>query len=271
MSELLEIGLPNGNVCYLTSAAMRTIAKFLCWETFQRGQYRRPGFELRAADTVIDIGANIGMFALWSEPQIPQGRLICIEPNPHALECLRMNIFQNDLRNVIIVPAAAGSNNGALELVCHPGWEAFAHSAAVDVPWFYTKSRMARLTRWLLQRLLRHAPQAAAATPIVVRQMPLAHIMDEHAAATVDFLKIDCEGSEFEVLRSLDAAHWARIERIVIEYHDFGRGRDHRELIRILHDNGFETEVVQTILERLTALVGAQIGMIWAKKRRPII
>ena len=34
----------------------------------------------------------------------------------------------------------------------------------------------------------------------VVRQMPLARIMDEHAAATVNFLKIDCEGSEFEVL-----------------------------------------------------------------------
>lgn len=249
---------------------MRTIAKFLCWETFQREQYRRPGFELRSADTVIDIGANIGMFALWSEPQIPQGRLICIEPNPHALECLKMNISQNDLRNVVIVPTAAGSKIGTLELVCHPGWEAFAHSAAVDAPWFYTKSKMGRLTRWLLQRLLQHAPQAAAVKPILVRQMPLAHIMDEHEAGTVNFLKIDCEGSEFEILRSLDAAHWARIERVVIEYHDFGLARNHRELIQIFCDNGFEAEAVQTIVERLTMLVGARVGMIWAKKRRPI-
>lgn len=109
LSEILEVGLPNGNVCYLTSAAMRTIAQFLCWETFMRGQYQRPGFELQAGDTVIDVGANIGMFALWTEPQIPRGRLICIEPNPRALECLRMNVCRKGLHNVIIVPAAAGS------------------------------------------------------------------------------------------------------------------------------------------------------------------
>src|ERR1700677_2607526 len=135
MSESLEVALPNGNVCYLTSATMRTVAKFLRWETFKREQYRRPGFELRTDDVVIDVGANIGMFALWTEPQIPRGRLICIEPNPRALECLRMNVRQNDLRNVTIIAAAAGSENGTMELVCHPGWEALAHSAAVDVPW----------------------------------------------------------------------------------------------------------------------------------------
>ena len=249
---------------------MRTIAQFLCWETFTRGQYRRPGFELQAGDTVIDVGANIGMFALWTEPQIPRGRLICIEPNPRALECLRMNVCRKGLHNVIIVPAAAGSENGTLEFVCHPGWEAFAHSAGVDAPWFYTKSRMGRLTRWLLQLSLRHAPQAAAAKPIVVQQKRLSRIMDELGVATVNFLKIDCEGSEYEVLRSLDAVHWARIERVAIEYHDFGRGRNHRELIDILRNNGFETEVVHTILERLTMLVGARIGMIWAKKPPPI-
>jgi hypothetical protein len=38
----------------------------------------------------------------------------------------------------------------------------------------------------------------------------------------------------------------------------------------ILRNNGFETEVVHTILERLTMLVGARIGMIWAKKPPPI-
>jgi FkbM family methyltransferase len=69
------------------------------------------------------------MFALWAEPQIPRGRLICIEPNPYALECLRMNVRQNDLRNVTVILAAAGGYNGTMELVSHHGWEAMAHSA----------------------------------------------------------------------------------------------------------------------------------------------
>jgi hypothetical protein len=72
MNESLVLGLPNGKACYFTSTAMRTVAKYLRWETFKRGQYSHAGFELQVDDTVIDIGANIGMFALWAEPQIPQ-------------------------------------------------------------------------------------------------------------------------------------------------------------------------------------------------------
>jgi FkbM family methyltransferase len=268
MNESLVLGLPNGKVCYFTSAAMRTVAKYLRWETFKQGQYRHPGFELRTDDTVVDIGANIGMFALWTEPQIPGGRLICIEPNPRALECLRMNIRQNNLRNVTIVPAAAGCEHGTMELVYHPGWEAMAHSAAVDPPWFLSKSRSGRLARWLMQRLFRHAQQAAPAKPIEVQLVPLARIMDELGVVTINFLKIDCEGNEYEVLRSLDAAHWSRIERVVIEYHDLGRDRNHHELVQILRDQGFEAEIVHSILGRLFALAGVRLGMIWAKKAR---
>ncbi len=269
MSERLAIGLPNGRVCYLSSETMRTVAKYLRWETFKRGHYRRKGFELRVHDTVVDVGANIGMFALWTEPQIPQGRLICIEPNPPALECLSLNIRQNNLRNVTVVAAAAGGQDGTMELVCHPGWEALAHSAAVDAPWFFTKSRAGRLARWLWQRALRHTHQPAAAVPITVRQMQLGRIMDDHGIATVNFLKIDCEGSEYEILRSLEPAYWARIERVAIEYHDFGRGRRYGELMEILRNNGFEVEAVRTILERLCALIGTPMGMIWAKKPQP--
>jgi FkbM family methyltransferase len=266
MSESLTIGLPNGKICYITSTTMRTIAKYLRWETFKQGQYQKPGFELRAGDTVVDIGANIGMFALWAEPQIPRGRLICIEPNPRVLECLRLNISRNNLRNVEVVPVAAGLSDGTMELVCHPGWEALAYSTSVDAPWFFNKSRAGRVVRWMMQRLRRQSHQIAAQKPFTVPQMPLSRIMDQHAIAKINFLKVDCEGSEYEILRSLDAAHWARIERVVIEYHEFGRDRSHRELVELLQDNGFEVERVRTLLTRLFSLTGASVGMIWARK-----
>jgi hypothetical protein len=71
-ADRLVLGLPNGKTCHLTSTAMRTVAKYLRWETLKRGQYSHVGFELQVDDRVIDIGANIGMFALWAEPQIPE-------------------------------------------------------------------------------------------------------------------------------------------------------------------------------------------------------
>ena len=164
---------------------MRTVAKYLRWETFKRGQYSHAGFELQVDDTVIDIGANIGMFALWAEPQIPLGRLICIEPNPSALEFLRMNIRQNDLRNTTIIPAAAGGEIGIMELVSHHGWEAMAHSAALDVPWIFNTSTMGRIARCLTQRSLRQAHPTTATKRFVLQLMPLSRILEEHGVAKV--------------------------------------------------------------------------------------
>ena len=266
MSKTLSVALPNGKRCYFTSPAMGLVAKFLRWETFKREQYHRPGFELRSDDTVVDIGANVGMFALWAAPQLMHGRLICIEPNPTALENLSMNIHKNDMDNVIVVPAAAGSADGTLELICHPGFEALTHNAAVDAPWIFAQTRSGRVVRWLLQSSFGYTRQPAATQTIVVRQRPLSHIMDERGVAAINFLKIDCEGSEYEVLRSLDAANWAKIERVVIEYHDFGQSRDHRELMQILSNHGFEVEVAHTLLDRLFRLIGIRVGKIWAKK-----
>jgi FkbM family methyltransferase len=178
-----------------------------------------------------------------------------------------MNVRQNDLRNVTVVPAAAGGANGTMELVSHHGWEAMAYSAALDAPWLFNTSTMGRITRCLMQRSLRHAHPTAATKRFVVQMMSLSRLLEELNVATVNLLKIDCEGSEYEVLRSIDAACWARIQRLVIEYHDIGLDRNHVELVEILRTNGFEVEAIHATGGALAALLGIRVGMIWAKKR----
>ena len=96
--------------------------------------------------------------------------------------------------------------------------------------------------------------------------MTLGRIMDDQHVSTVNYLKIDCEGSEFEILRTIDPSLWARIERVVVEYHDYGRDRKHGELVKIMRINGFKVDVAHSILERLFVCIGARIGTIWAKK-----
>ena len=77
-----------------------------------------------------------------------------------------------------------------------------------------------------------------------------------------------CEGSEFEILKSMDSTHWAQIERIVVEYHDYGDDRKHGELVEIIRNNGFDVEVVQSMLGYLFGFsFRSRLGMIWAKKR----
>jgi len=125
----LNIGLPNGTVCHLTSESMRPLAKYLRWEIFKRGRYVRAGFELRPSDTVVDIGGNIGVFVLWAAPQVPQGWIVSVEPNPVSLGCLKLNIERNGLGNVTAMQAAAGGDGGTMELIYHPGWEMIAYNA----------------------------------------------------------------------------------------------------------------------------------------------
>jgi FkbM family methyltransferase len=262
----LHVGLPNGTVCHLTSESMRPFAKYLRWEIFTRARYRRAGFELRPSDTVVDVGGNIGMFVLWAAPQVPQGWVVSVEPNPVSLECLELNIKRNGLGNVTAMQAAAGSDGGTMELIYHPGWEAMAYNAKVSAPWFYKQSAPARLVRWIIAGLTNRQTPAEPARRIIAPLMSLERIMDDQQIQVVNYLKLDCEGSEFEVLRNVSGACWSRIERAAIEYHEFGHDRRVAELVMILEGNGFEVEVSQSFFEKLARPFGISIGEIWAWK-----
>ena len=261
-----HVGLPNGTVCHLTSDAMLPFAKYLRWEIFERARYARAGFELRPSDTVVDIGGNIGVFVLWAAPQVPHGSILSVEPNPASLKCLKLNIERNDLGNVTVMQAAAGSDGGTMELICHPGWEMMAYNAKVSAPWFYKQSAPARWLRWLIAGVTNRRTSTQPAQRISAPLMSLERIMDDQGIAVVNYLKLDCEGSEFEVLRNTSGACWSRIERAAIEYHEFGRDRRVGELVTILERNGFEVEVKQSIGEKLGRLFGASVGEIWAWK-----
>ena len=245
---------------------MWPVAKYLRWEIFKRGRYVRAGFELRPSDTVVDIGGNIGMFVLWAAPQIPQGWIVSVEPNPVSLGCLKLNIERNGLDNVTAMQAAAGSDGGTIELIYYPGWEAMAYDAKVSAPWVYKQSAPARLVRWIIAGLTNRQTPAEPAQRIIAPLMSLEHIMDDHRIEVVNYLKLDCEGSEFEVLRNVSRTCWTRIERAAIEYHEFGRSRRAAELVTILEGNGFKVEVNQSLLEKLAGTFGVSIGAIWAWK-----
>jgi FkbM family methyltransferase len=261
-----QVGLPNGTICHLTSETMVPLAKYLRWEIFKRARYAHAGFDLRPSDTVVDIGGNIGVFVLWAAPQVPRGLVLSVEPNPASIRCLKLNIERNDLGNVTAMQAAAGSDGGTMELIYHPGWEMIAYNAGVSAPWFYKQSALARLLRWIIAGLTNGQISAEPAQRINAPLMSLERIMDHEGIEVVNYLKLDCEGSEFEVLRNTSGACWSRIERAAIEYHEFGRDRRVAELVTILERNGFEVEVNQSIAEKLGRLFGVSVGEIWARK-----
>ena len=155
------------------------------------GEYGFPDLTPRKGERVIDIGANIGVFALWAARQ--DASVIAYEPAPINLGHLMANVRARPAIRVVW-GAVVGSlpEGGAVRLYLHD-------------------DRSTRHT--LLGReigtgevLERHAD-----VPAISIEDVLAH--------ECDLLKIDCEGGEFDILAHVSEKALRRAGRIVLEFH----------------------------------------------------
>ena len=70
---------------------------------------------LHPGDTLIDIGANVGVVTLLSLPLVgPLGRVVAVEPQPPCCETLRQTLALNNLRNVEVHPVALSREDGRM-------------------------------------------------------------------------------------------------------------------------------------------------------------
>jgi FkbM family methyltransferase len=210
---------------------MRGAAAFLVREIFRHQRYYRAGFGIRATDTVVDIGANMGMFTLWAAPQAKLGRVIAVEPTG-VMDTLEQNVKLNRIDNIQTVRTAVGQDGAQLELMYYPGFNIVSHQPQ----W-----KPAAVTRALVRLL--YGQFDVAPIRMTTPCMSLGNILDSCSVDIVNFLKIDCEGAEYDMLRSLPAPQWERIERIAMEFHELHPGHKHGELVALLRKQGFEVMV----------------------------
>src|SRR6185436_9582515 len=86
--ELDHCTLPNGlEVAQLN----RHETDYVYREIFQDRCYLRHGVRLPEAGTVIDIGANIGLFSLFVHSETPGATVLAYEPSPAAFQALKAN------------------------------------------------------------------------------------------------------------------------------------------------------------------------------------
>jgi FkbM family methyltransferase len=243
-----KLPLPNGLTFHLPSDAARGAAEFVIHEIFRRKRYAHPGFEIRPDDTIVDVGANMGLFVLWAAPQAPKGRVVAVEPTS-VIDCLRMNCRLNCLDNVTSVKTALGRSEGTMEFVEYPGFNIVTHQAGAGPVWF---------TRFVIRLL--YGRYRRDPINVTVPCAPLAKILDEHRLDVVNLLKMDCEGGEYEIFRGMQPEHWRRIERVALEFHELRQDQRHGELVERLESAGFKVEVRKTLLDYYFM----HFGEIWA-------
>lgn len=110
--------LPDGRVLTCTNS---TTAGMVHSE-FTDGTYADCVARLRPGDTVIDIGAHVGLISLLLADSIDASRIIGCEPAPPSFECLERN-FAHHVSGGTPVNAAVGSESGSVTLTYYPNSE----------------------------------------------------------------------------------------------------------------------------------------------------
>lgn len=132
---------------------------------------------------VLDIGANVGYFTLLLSRLVGlQGRVIAFEPGQYAYGMLRENIVVNGLTNVLTYQLAVSDTSGQVTLFEGPeGFDVYNSLAEVKHP-------AAQGTHFLKRE---------------VRAVQIDDILPETGLEQIDFVKIDVEGTELDVIKGM--------------------------------------------------------------------
>ena len=132
---------------------------------------REPGFELAPGQVVVDLGANLGVFATRAAKRVgPTGRVIAVEPHPDNFRRLQGNARRNGLTWLECVQAAAGDREGETALFVH-------------------------------ERGINHSIVRGSGKSVTVPLKTVDALVRERGLTRVDFLKIDIEGAVPAALR----------------------------------------------------------------------
>ena len=133
-----------------------------------------------APRTIIDIGANVGLFSLWAAHTFNHATIHAYEPNPRVLPYLRANVRGLP---VVVFPKGLGSEQGRAHMID--------------------------------DRESRQASTCASASGEVEIE-PLAEAI-RRVGGSVDLMKIDCEGAEWDLFKDRDSLRC--VKEIRMEYH----------------------------------------------------
>jgi FkbM family methyltransferase len=201
------------------------------WEVFVERCYLQPGFYRPAAgDTVVDLGANIGVFTLQCAAT-PGVRIHAVEPAPGTFAQLRRNVTANCHDAAITVHRLA---------IAEKAGELFIDETDDSGHQQLVEDR--------------------AGAPVACLRVD--EFFDQVGIDRCALLKVDTEGAEVGIVAGPPRDFWGRVDRLVIEYHDSLHPGAGDEVLRLLGERGYAC--------RRHPIRGyPDLGLIYATRNRP--
>lgn len=162
-------------------------------------------FESKNPEPVIyDCGANVGMSVLYFKKLFPKARITAFEAEPEIATLLHNNLRNSNINDVTIIDKAVWKDDQGI----------WFGSESADSSSIYSNSEKKKIASIRLKDFL----------------------LKE---SNIDFLKIDIEGAEKEVLNDCRDA-LSHVQNLFVEFHSYiGNPQGLAEIIQIFEENGF--------------------------------
>ena len=186
---------------------------FVNYEQFFTDKIYDDFFRGERISTVIDIGANVGLFTQWALDRFGRDiEVAAVEPNPEAIKSFKRTHSDNLVK---LFEGAVSSAEGELELGVNPE-NSLISSVHTDKEWSKNKNT------------------------IKVKAFTVSSIMEQMGWTEIDLFKMDIEGGEYDIIKSLESFPF---KFMLIEFHDTGNREDFEELVRKLETSGYELDI----------------------------
>ncbi len=163
----------------------------------------------RESPYIIDCGANIGLSLIYFKQLYPNAEIVAFEPDEKVFDILTFNVKAFNFSKVELIKKACWNEETTLQ--------------------FYSEGADAG----------RAAQSSDKQNIVEVGTIRLSKFLSRK----VDFLKIDIEGAEYNVLEEVKGL-LHNVERIFVEYHSFlGQEQKLPEILTLLKNAGFRTVI----------------------------
>lgn len=165
-------------------------------QVFDYDEYGLRKMKYNSGDVIIDIGANVGSVSLYLGKKYPFLKIFSFEAHPINYENLLKNIEINDIKNITAYNLAVFSkDNEKLKITLNPNNTGSSSLFKIN--------------------------ENDIVNTFEVKTISLDTIINENKIDRIKFLKLDCEGSEFDILESSKMIREIEIENLSIEIHTF--------------------------------------------------
>lgn len=234
--DYLIVRLWNGFQYKMRSSKNSMSDAYIINATYLYGVHDGLKKAMQEARVGIDIGAHIGVVSIFAASLNPLLKIYAYEPAPDNFKLLKENIILNRLERRIIANqlAVVGSEEKERGLYLVGGR---SECYTIDVDY--------------LAGIKDEDVRGRKDEKVMVGCATLSDIFESHQIAHCDFLKIDCEGAEFEILLNANHDILKRIRFMSIEYHHHGLRVE--QLKEFLESNGFKVIFPDPNLDVLVA------------------